>query len=210
MKPKQHIFIDDSGDTGFTSSRSQHFVIACVVIVDSEKKDLLDKAIELFRRNQGWRDEDEMKFHKTNKQTVKKLLGSLKDFDYSVYAMVLDKTTAAKLTPKMSKTSLYNFTIKELLMKLRLDEPVISIDGVGGKKYIQKVRAYLRQNLKEKGVVNCQIKFVDSKKDYLIQFADIVAGSIARSFQKDRKDSGDYIGLIGKKIKKIYFIDKTE
>jgi hypothetical protein len=206
MKPKQFLFIDDSGDTGFTGSRLGRFVIACVMVVDVEKKDLLRDAVELFRKNMGWAELDEMKFHKTNKHTVKRLIDFLKDFDYSVYAMVLDKQTAEKLGSKIDRMSLYDYVVKELLLKIRLNEPEILIDGVGGKRHMQRVRAYLRQNLKSRGVMNCQIKFVDSRKNYLIQLADIMAGSVARSFQEDKKDAGDYVGLLGGKIKKIYFV----
>jgi len=60
--------------------------------------------------------------------------------------------------------SLYNHVIKELLVKLELSESIIEIDGIGGKKYMQKVRSYLRQSLRDEGVINCQIRFVDSKK----------------------------------------------
>jgi hypothetical protein len=94
--------------------------------------------------------------------------------------------------------------MKELLLKLDLEAPNITIDGIGGKRYMQKIRVYLRQNLKESGIEKCEIKFADSKKDSLIQIADIIAGSIARSFRDDRLDASKYVKLFGSKIISIF------
>jgi len=41
---------------------------------------------------------------------------------------------------------------------------------------------------------------VDSKSDPLIQLADMVAGSINRSQNKNKKDRNDYLEIIKKKI----------
>ena len=103
--------------------------------------------------------------------------------------------------------NLYNYAIKELLLRLRLGtEPVIVIDGVTDKKHIQRIRTYLRQALKQHGVEKCKIGLVDSRKEPLIQLADIVAGSVARSFDKTKADHGDYLKLLKPMFKKIYKI----
>ena len=175
-----------------------------MLVAGEKEKSLLEEAIKLFRKNLGWDNLDEIKFHKTNKNNVKKLIEFIKDVDYSVYAIVLDKDNVPQELRREDKMSLYNHVIKELLVKLELSETIIEIDGIGGKKYMQKVRSYLRQSLRDEGVINCQIRFVDSKKSLLIQLADIMAGSIARSYQTDKKDAGDFVSLIGKKIKKIF------
>jgi hypothetical protein len=43
-------------------------------------------------------------------------------------------------------------------------------------------------------------KFRDSKSDVLIQLADMIAGSIRRSYEKDKTDSQKYKKLIQDKI----------
>jgi hypothetical protein len=97
--------------------------------------------------------------------------------------------------------------MKELLLKLNLTNPSITIDGISGKRYMQKVRAYLRQNLKASGLDNCEIKFSDSRKDSLIQIADIVAGSVARSYRDDRIEAKRFVGLLEDKIVQIFEIE---
>jgi len=90
----------------------------------------------------------------------------------------------------------------ELLLKVGKNDQVVTIDGKSSKKYDKQVRTYLRQCLKDKGIENTSIKFVDSRKDSLIQLADIVAGAVARSFKK-KDDAQKYLNLLGDKIIKI-------
>ena len=92
----------------------------------------------------------------------------------------------------------------ELLLKLDLNEPIIVIDGVYDKKQAQRIRTYLRQTLKQHGIEKCKINFVDSRKEPVIQMADIVAGSVARSFDKSKTDCNEYVKLLGSKIINIY------
>jgi len=72
---------------------------------------------------------------------------------------------------------------------------------------MQKIRTYLRQNLKSNGVEKCVIKFADSKKDSLVQLTDIVAGSVARSFRDDRITTDKFLKLMGDKIIQIFDLD---
>lgn len=45
------------------------------------------------------------------------------------------------------------------------------------------------------------IKFGDSKEDILIQLADLIAGSINRSLNKDKADANTYIKIFKNKIR---------
>ena len=110
-----------------------------------------------------------------------------------------------KLAPDIiDSNSLYYYIMKELLIKLDLKNPHITIDGISGKKHKQNVAVYLRHYLKASGIDKCDIRFSDSKKDSLIQTADIVAGSIARSYRDDRAEAKKFVGLLGSKIVQIF------
>lgn len=50
----------------------------------------------------------------------------------------------------------------------------------------------------------------DSRRDNLIQLADVIAGSINRSFQTDKTDSEDYLRIIKKKIVELRNLDLSE
>ena len=78
---------------------------------------------------------------------------------------------------------------------------------MAGKRYTilhAKMITYLRQNLRASGIEKCEIKFADSKKDSLIQVADFVAGSVARSHRDDRVEAKKLIELWGNKIVQIF------
>ena len=203
---RKYLYIDDSGDPGFKTTSTSHLVIAAVLLLDEDKKLLLDDAITIFRRNLGWSELHEFKFNTAKKEIILDLIEFVKPFDFTAHVMVLDK---AKVKPeKMPKdnASLYYHVIKELLLKLNLAEcePIISIDGRAGRQYAREIKTYLRKSLREKGVEKSRIYLVDSRKNSLIQLADVVAGSVARSYRTDKSDAKVYKKALDDKITKIH------
>ena len=203
---KQFIFIDDSGDTGLKDSATTHFVVAAVLIVDRNNLDTLKIAMEGFRAGLGWNELHELKFNMTKKSIIINFLEFIKQFEFKAYAAVLDKSKIKSIQLFPSNEILYNYVIKELLLNLDLKEPSIVIDGVSHKKHAERVRTYLRKSLREYGVKNCKISFVDSRKDALIQLADIIAGSVARSYDEKKPNRKEFYKIIKKRIKAIYEI----
>jgi regulator of PEP synthase PpsR (kinase-PPPase family) len=201
---RQFIIIDDSGDPGVDGSSTSHFIVAAVIILSETERQKLIASVDQYRHDLGWKETHEFKFNSTKKEIVENLISNIQRHNISAFAMVLDKTKIPVTPDIIDSNSLYYYVIKELLLKLNLKNPHITIDGIGGKRYMQKIRSYLRQNLKASGIEKCEIKFADSKKDSLIQVADIIAGSVARSFRADKTDAGRYLEKLGNKIVKIY------
>jgi len=196
---RQFLYIDDSGDAGFHNSNTDQLIIAAVIVVDEENKKLLGDAIDLFRRRLGWVDLHEFKFNKTEKDILVRLINFIKGFDFKAYVVVLDKSKVDLSKAPKGKVSVYNHILKELLFKVSTNNQIVTIDGKHGKKHDKQIRVYLRQNLRENGFGSSSIRFVDSRKDSLVQLADIVAGAVARSY-KDKPDSQKYLKLLGSKI----------
>ncbi|MCL2085737.1 DUF3800 domain-containing protein [Candidatus Saccharibacteria bacterium] len=168
--------------------------------------DKLTLVVDTFRVALGWKETHEFKFNSTKKSVIKDLLQYLRRFDFEAYAAVIDKTQITE-TPNLAPgENLYYYVIKELLLKLKLTEPHIIIDGVADKKQIQKARTYLRQTLKQHGIEKCKIGFADSRKQSMVQVADIIAGAVARSFDKNKADHDEYVKILKPKIKGIYKI----
>jgi len=200
---QQLVFVDDSGDTGLKKSNTTRFIVAAVLLANQENLIKLTAAINGFRAGLRWDELHEFKFSAVKKSIIKDLIGHIRKFDFESYVVVLDKTKVKNLPPS---ENLYNFTLKELLVRLNLSNPVIVIDGVYDKKQAQRTRTYLRQALKSNGTAKCKINFVDSRKDSIVQLADIVAGSVARSYDKSKADRNDCLKLLKPKIKEIYEI----
>ena len=201
---RQFVILDESGDPGVDGSNISHFIVAAVVIVSESEKQRLAGAVDQYRLKLGWKETHEFKFNTTKKEIIEELIINLREYDFSAYAIVLNKTKIPVTPDIIDSNSLYYYIMKELLIKLNLKNPLITIDGIGGKQYKQKVITYLRQNLRASGIEKCEIKFSDSKKDSLIQVADIVAGSVARSYRDDRVEAKKFLELLGNKIVQIF------
>jgi len=200
---KEYIIIEDSGDLGVKGSSTSHFIVVAVIVVGDDVKNLLTTKIDNYRTELGWKETHEFKFNSTKKSIIEKLIKKVRDYKFSVNAVVLDKSKIPVVPEIIDGISLYNYLIKELLINLDLSNPYITIDGISSKKHEQKVKAYLRQNLRIKGIKKSEIKFVDSRKDTMVQLADIVAGSIARSFSDKKSNARKFLNLFKERIIQI-------
>ena len=200
---RQLVFIDESGDAGLTGSKSSHFIIASVIITNENENDLIRAKIIEYKRTPGWHDRDEFKFSRTRKEVLKELLKLLQPYDYKVYGVVLDKSKRQNISEISDRYSLYNYVLVELLKILTtVSGAKVYIDGDVGKKYKKNTLTFLRKHLGDQYVRIMSLKFVDSKTNEELQLADVVVGSINRSYS-DHKDKKDYIRLIKDKIVEI-------
>ncbi len=201
---KYYIYVDDSGDSGLRGGGSSNFIIASVVFVGQENRDKLMCVIDEYKKELGWKAREELKFHKTHKDTIRLAIQIANRHDYSAYAIVLNKANIDTHSLScVEKDSVFLYTIKELLLRLNLSNFDLIIDGVRGPKYTKKARTYFRQELRNVDLKVNRISFEDSKSNSLIQLADLVAGSVARSLT-DKVDAGEYVKLFGRKLKKIF------
>ena len=195
----EYIFIDDSGDTGLERTNTSQFILAAIIVNNEEVKKSLEDEINQFRKRLGWNELDEFKFAKTNKKILTELIDSLKGTNYIAYAVIINKNDVDPNYNTNGKNSLYMRALKELLLKIGKNNQDIKIDGTTDKSNSKALRKYLRQNLREKGVLSANIRFVDSRKEPIIQLADIVAGAVARSY-KEKTDAQKYLKLLKNKI----------
>jgi len=199
------VFIDDSGDPGFKIEKgsSTHFVIAMVCFDDTLEAEKTTVAIKELKRDLKLGDLEEFKFFKSCRDYKIKFLETIKKFDFKIRCLIVDKSLIYSPELRSSKDSFYAYFIKEVLKNNgnKIFNAKIRIDGSGNKIFRRNFFGYLRQELNygQRGVIkNC--KMVDSKSDPLIQLADMVAGSINRSQNKNKKDRNDYLEIIKKKI----------
>jgi len=69
------------------------------------------------------------------------------------------------------------------------------------KEFRRSLSVYLRQNLNKTGKsIVFDLKFRKSNKDVLIQLADMIVGSIKRSYSPGKSDSAIYKEIIKKRI----------
>ncbi len=204
-KTNQLVFIDDSGDPGFKVSKgaTSHFVIACVIFDDSLIAEEVAVTIKKYRRKLGFSDRAEFKFTRSRNVIKRGFLKEISKFDFKIRAIVVDKSIINSEELQTSHDSFYNYFIKQVLLhsKGTLHNARIRLDGHGNKLFKKNLTTYLRRELnsKDKKIMK-NMRLVDSKKDVLIQMADMVAGAIRRSYDTRKTENKTYRKIINKKI----------
>lgn len=193
-------FIDDSGDPGFKLNRgsTQFFVISVIIFDDPLEAEKTATAIKELRRDLGFPEDVEFKFYKSKPAVRKAFLEKVSGFDFRVRSIVIDKSIIRSNELKNNKNSFYSYVIKMVLQYSNgsILDAKIKIDGSGDRVFRKSFLTYLRRELnsdERKIMKNC--KLVDSKRNVLIQLADMIAGTVKRSYDPNKKD--------GKKLKRI-------
>jgi hypothetical protein len=201
------IFIDDSGDPGFKFDKgsTRFFLIACVVFDNADAAEAASARMREIKRCFGWSIHHEAKFHTLRKDKLKVFLAEMAKLDFKIRAIVIDKPLIRNREMTSKKESFYNFAIKEVLARMDfIEDAVVRLDGHPGKKYQKQAVAYFRKAVNAKKHKIDDFKPVDSKKNELVQLADLVAGSIYHSLQDDKTDAADYLGLLKGRIDELW------
>lgn len=200
------IFIDESGDAGFKTSRgsTEYFVIALVIFDDELEAERTALKIKDYRRQSGLSDSSEFKFSKTRETHRIGFFETVKSCKFRVRAIIVEKGIVYSSLLRKDTVSFYNFILKQVLEHNNntIKNAKIRLDGFGERKFRQAMTTYLRQELngKTKDKVMRDFRFRDSKSDVLIQLADMVAGSIKRYYQEGTTESEKYRNIIKTRI----------
>jgi hypothetical protein len=203
-----HVFMDDSGDPGFKFGKGSttHFVIACIIFEDPLDMEETSLKIKKLKRSWGWNLDREVKFGKLDKNQRIEFYEAVASCNFRVRAICVDKRiiTSAELINRHDK--FYNYMIKQVLTNSlgNIRRAKVRLDGRGDRLYKREALAYLKKYSNIQEEIISDIKIVNSKKDNLIQLADMVAGAIRRTTSRDKSDHGIYQGKIQKHIDDIW------
>lgn len=203
------IFIDESGDPGFKVEKgSSKYFVVCLVIFD-DVLDAEETALEIkkLRRSLNKRDKFEFKFNKCGREYRIRFLETVKNCRFRIRAIVFDKEKIYSLHLRGSKDSFYNYSVKTVLEHNNetISNAKVRLDGLGERTFRQSLTSYLRKNLNSKSkIVMKNLKFQDSKDNVLIQLADMVAGTIRKSYDLETQDCGTYLKIIKRRIDDLW------
>lgn len=190
------VLIDESGDPGFrmTQGSTSHFVVAMVIFDDFETAEATSAAIGSLRRE--LRVKPEFKFTKVAHPVKDRFFADISRFPFRVRAILVDKSAVQSPELRTETESFYNFFLRQLLQHDggAMQGANVKVDGSGDAEFKKELSAYLRRQLRE-GQIE-KFTFVDSRKDNLIQLADMCAGAINRAHRNDlRRDQTWYRAL---------------
>ncbi|MDR1512180.1 MAG: DUF3800 domain-containing protein [Propionibacteriaceae bacterium] len=178
-----HVHIDDSGDAGlkFGKGSSRHLVMAACVFDSGSEIERTAEAITALRVRLGHGADWEFKHAKAQAQ-AEELFHTVEPFDFYVRAIIIDKTTLT--SQRLGTTNLKYFAITELLTHgtWPIHDAKVVIDGKDSKAFSMATSTYFRKtvNAEQPGAIK-RVTMEDSKKNVLIQLADMVAGTIHRA-----------------------------
>ncbi|MFH1280446.1 MAG: DUF3800 domain-containing protein [Candidatus Beckwithbacteria bacterium] len=203
------VFIDESGDAGFKVQKGStaFFVITLIVFKEEIHAEETALAIKKLRIKLKKSDKFEFKFNKCNKRIRTQFLEEVKKNDFKIRAIVINKNLIYKTFLRINKEKFYNFVLRQVLEHNNetIKNAKVRLDGLGEKAFKKELSTYLRQylNSKTKKIMK-NLRFRDSKKDVLIQLADMIAGSLRRDFEHNTNDWNVYRKIIKNKEEDIW------
>lgn len=193
------VFVDESGDSGMKNKRgsSNFFVIAAVLFLDNAEANKCDLRIAALRKECFGQKKMEFKFNACCASYRKRFLAGVIDQDFLYMAFVLNKASLSGPGFQF-KNSFYKYPCKLLFenAKAYLSEATVIIDGSGDRVFRKQLQNYLKDKINTKERHIKKVKIEKSHKNNLLQLADMVAGSIGRYYQKNKKDRFDYRNII--------------
>ena len=199
-----YIYIDESGDLGEGYSGSKYFVIAAI-IVDNPKnlKRIIKEANNKYNNIIG-RDL-EIKGSKTSPYVIKKILCKLKNVDYEVFAIFLDKTNLHKIPDFYNYHVLYDTLASKLAEKITITSPTNVIVDRSKNKH-DEIRIFnerFSSSLNNAFCYSIDITHANSIKEKELQIADLISWSI---YQRLEHNNAEFIDII--KNKNIFEVFK--
>ncbi|MBB4124230.1 DUF3800 domain-containing protein [Martelella radicis] len=192
------VFVDESGDPGFKIARgsSEVFVIAMAIFHDlTEAQSASSLVRDAMIRN---RVKPEWKFSKSSFDAKDDFFSSISEVDFFCRAIVVKKEIIRSDLLKKNPRKFYNFFTRLMCSHDGdiLQNAKVVIDGSGDRRFKQELQSYMRKELPS-GTIK-KIEFKDSRKDPLVQLADMCAGAIARSYDGDKKESGRWRSMLSR------------
>lgn len=189
-----YIFLDESGDLGF-SERSSRWFILTIVFTNNHRR--VEKCVKRVHKGlkKKYKKVKELHAYHADSVTRKRVLRFLAEVDdLKVLCIVLNKKKVYT-DLKNQKVYLYNYTANILLDRmhnkniLNDGEPVyIYIDQRETNKFLKKnFEDYLRNNLMNKSNNHFDILIKPSHTEKCLQAVDFISWSIFRKYEQ-----GDY------------------
>lgn len=189
------VFVDESGDTGFKFGRgsSRYFTLTLVLFRTAEAASACDRAIANLK--QQAKRTREYRFASCNHATRMRFLNCVRDHSFEYASIVINKR---KLYGKgfQHKNSCIKCSMKYVFRNVAhlLSNAKVVVDSNGDRDFRRTLQSYLKREIRPDGKCSPIVK-VESKpshRDNLIQLADMICGSVARSFDTTAKGSDQY------------------
>jgi hypothetical protein len=206
------VFVDESGDLGFTEKSPKFFIVAYIECESSLKAEVaMKRALKFLHKNKKYHySRNELKFSRMNKKCREYVLQKINECDLNINVVVVEK---AKVYPELRTNvpRLYNYfsvhyimpsLLPQLATNRRLD---IILDKSIPKGRTEDFNTYVKNEashlLEEQGIKlatdSIVVSHVNSELEPCLQIADTIAGAY---FQKYENNDDTYVDFITHKV----------
>ncbi|MFK5923758.1 MAG: DUF3800 domain-containing protein [Verrucomicrobiota bacterium] len=180
------MFVDESGDTGLKLGQgsSERFVVTLVVFEDVEDAHAAEARIKQLRHELGVKKEFEFHYSRMKPSYHEPFFQALGQEHFFYCSIAINKRKLIGPGFKV-KESFYKYACRLVFENVKplLDNAKIVIDGSGSREFKRELSSYLKKHMNSTDHNFKRIKKVqmeDSRKNDLIQLADMICGAVAR------------------------------
>ena len=183
MSFEKYVFLDESGDLGFSQKSSNYFVIT--LLVTSEKKYIenkLKKYKTKLMRSKKYKKLHELKANNSNDKVRFDVLDIIVTSNVEIYTIILNKKITYDYL-KSQKEKLYNYLTRLILDECDLNGRSVHfiIDKRAKKKMIRDdFDKYIKQ---KNSKVKLNISHFDSGNSHGLQLVDFISWSIFKNYE---------------------------
>jgi hypothetical protein len=194
------MFIDESGDLGFSKGSSRYFIISALIVENPKQ---LDRIIKNARRNKfkkNLKTVVELKANKSTFDLIKYVLNNLSNLkEIQIFHIILDKREVKSNFLKEDKHKLYNFVAGKLAKNILMNniDIEIIIDKSKGKIFQRKdFNAYFERKLSEgSNNLKCKIEHKSSFSSSGLQIVDFLVWSVFKKYERNESKFNDNITI---------------
>ncbi len=197
------VFIDESGDPGFKLDRGSTPIFAAAMVVFNDKAAALHAEGVIRRALVELRAYPEFKFNRCRDEVRDGFFAAVAECSFSARAIVVRKDMIHSDRLRAEKEEFYRFFVKNMVNHdggMLADAKVI-IDGSGERLFRLDLQRYLKQ---QAGGRIRSVSFADSRRDVLVQLADMAVGAVARSYRTDRDTPDRWRKQLGSKLRDVW------
>ncbi|MFA7689557.1 MAG: DUF3800 domain-containing protein [Methanofastidiosum sp.] len=196
------IYLDESGELGFSDRSSKYFVIVLVVCDDEKSLKRLIKKIRGKKLKKTIKNLPEIKANNSTNEIRNAVLKDISKINLSIYSHIQNKSNIVE--GSMDTKEFYNNVALKVISRIAIKNKIFEI--IVDKSKSKKERAVFNSMVtdeinKVKSFIEIKITHLDSKNSPALQAVDFISWAIFRKYEK--KDTTFYDIIKGRIVSEI-------